>query len=128
MKNTLTILFLLLATAGFSQTVPDSAKAAQDQKARKRIESIRQEIIDGEKDFATAAKYYSMDPATAAQGGLFEHIKKGTFAPEFEAVAWKIPVNTVSEVIKSKYGYEILMVVARRADEIDVRHILIMPR
>src|ERR1051326_3124672 len=58
--------------------------------AREKIEGIRREILDGKKDFATAAILYSMDPGSAPNGGLYKNIQRGSFVPEFDAVAFKI--------------------------------------
>jgi peptidyl-prolyl cis-trans isomerase SurA len=62
------------------------------------------------------------------QGGVYKNIKKGTFSPEFDAVAFKVKVGDISEIYETKWGYNILQVDARRGDEIDVRQILIMPK
>src|ERR1035437_7429811 len=55
--------------------------------AKKHIESIRQEIISGKKDFATAAILYSMDPGSGPKGGLYKNMQRGQMVPEFDAVA-----------------------------------------
>lgn len=96
--------------------------------AKEKIESIRQEVISGKKDFATAAVINSMDPGSAPQGGLYTNIQRGTFVPEFDAIAFRSKEKEVSEVFETSFGYHILMVDSRRGDEIDVRHILIAPQ
>jgi len=96
--------------------------------AKEKLESIRKDIISGTKDFATAAILYSEDPGSASKGGLYEHMQRGSFLSEFDAVAFRMKEKEVSEVFETDYGYHILMVDARRGEEIDVRHILIIPQ
>ncbi|MBI3502026.1 MAG: peptidylprolyl isomerase [Bacteroidetes bacterium] len=96
--------------------------------AKEKIEEIRKDILNGKKDFATSAILYSMDPGSAPQGGLYKNIQRGSFVPEFDAVAFKIKEKDISEVFETEYGYHILMVEERRGDEMDVRHILIIPQ
>jgi peptidyl-prolyl cis-trans isomerase SurA len=128
MRKILLLGSLLLSIAGFSQTDTTAAhKAEVKAKAKKHLEFIREEITSGEKGFASAANMYSMDPSYA-QGGLYKNIKKGTFTPEFDAVAFKLKVGEVSPVFETKWGYNIIVVDAKRGDEIDVRMILIMPK
>ena len=131
MKKFLTILILTYGSSLFSQpTFSDSSNTtkAQFETAKKKIESIRNDIMNGKIDFASAAIKYSQDPGSAPQGGLYKNAPKGTFDPDFEAVALSIEVNKISEVFETRWGYHVLIVVARRGDEIDVRHILIMPQ
>ena len=96
--------------------------------AKQKIEELRKDIIEGRKDFATAAIINSMDPGSAPNGGLYKNIQRGTFVPEFDAVAFKMKEKEVSEVFETEYGYHILMVEEKRGEEIDVRHILIIPQ
>jgi peptidyl-prolyl cis-trans isomerase SurA len=95
--------------------------------AKEKLSALRDDIIAGRKDFATAAIINSMDPGSAPKGGLYENVQRGTFVPEFDAVAFRAKEKEVSEVFESKWGYHILKVESKRGDEIDVRHILIIP-
>ena len=121
---------VIISQVIFSQTHSDSSKVSEESKknAKKKIESIRNDIINGKIDFASAAIKYSQDPGSAANGGLLQKIEKGTFVPEFDAVAFSIKENTVSDIFETEYGYHILIVLDRRRDEIDVSHILIIPQ
>ncbi|MBI4929505.1 MAG: peptidylprolyl isomerase [Bacteroidetes bacterium] len=96
--------------------------------AKEKLETIRQEIIAGKKDFSTAAILYSEDPGSASKGGLYDHVQRGTFVPEFDAMAFRMKEKEVSEIFETDFGYHILMVEARRGEEIDVRHILLVPQ
>ncbi len=122
METIFTISIALFSIAGFSQR-DSSVQHKED--AKKRIESIRNEIISGKIDFASAAITYSMDQGSAPLGGLYKNIPRGTFVQEFEFVAWSLNPNVISEVFETQFGYHILLVEAKRGEEMDVRHILI---
>ena len=96
--------------------------------AKEKIDGIRKEVIAGTKDFATAAILYSQDPGSAPKGGLYKNVQRGTFVPEFDAVAFKMKEKEVSEVFETDYGFHFLMVESKRGEELDVRHILIIPQ
>lgn len=131
MKIILTVCTLVFCIAGFAQTdslfkYNTDPKAKEE--AKKKIESIRNDILAGKIDFATAAIKYSMDPGSASQGGLYKNMPRGAFVPEFETTAWSVKEKEISEVFESGYGFHFLMVDAKRGDTIDVRHILIIPK
>lgn len=96
--------------------------------AKERLEAIRKEVVSGSKDFATAAILYSQDPGSASKGGLYKNVQRGTFVTEFDAVAFRMKEGEVSDVFETDFGYHILTVDARRGEEIDVRHILLVPQ
>ncbi len=90
------------------------------------IEGLRARIMKGE-SFATLAALYSKDPGSASKGGLYEHIQRGQFVPEWDAQAFKIKQNEVSEVFETMYGYFIIQLIERRGEEVDARSLLIYP-
>jgi peptidyl-prolyl cis-trans isomerase SurA len=122
---------VLFSITGFAQTdssFQHTTDPKANEEARKEIEHIRNNIISGKTDFATAAITYSMDPGSAMKGGFLGTVHRGEMVPEFEAVSFNIQENVVSEVFETAFGYHILMVDAIRGNEIDVRHILIVPQ
>lgn len=95
--------------------------------AREKIASIRQRIMKGESSFATMAALYSQDPGSASKGGLYEGIQRGQFVPEWDAWAFKMKPNEISEVFETVYGYFIIQLIQRRGDIVDARSLLIAP-
>lgn len=93
--------------------------------AKEKLSDIRKEIVSGGKSFSTMATLYSMDPSSR-KGGLLT-INKTDFDPQFVAAAFRLQPGEVSPVIKSRFGYHIIKMVAKRGDEADVRHILVVP-
>ncbi len=96
-------------------------------KAIERLEKFRQELKEG-KDFAVLAGLYSEDPGSAAEGGDLGMQDKGTFVPEFDAVAFSLNNGEVSKVFKTQFGYHIMQMIERRGEKYNARHILLKPK
>lgn len=101
---------------------PEAKKAAKE-----KIEEIRGRVLAGKASFAAMAGLYSMDPGSANKGGLYEHIQRGQFVPEWDAWAFKLKQNEISEVFETVYGYFFIQLIERRGDEVDARSLLIAP-
>lgn len=99
---------------------------AERTKAMNRAEELRKKIEAGE-DFATLAKKFSDDPGSGPQGGDLGFVKRGTFVPAFEAMAYKLEPNQLSPVIETEFGFHIIQLIERRGNLIHCRHILIKP-
>ncbi|HEX6644987.1 MAG TPA: SurA N-terminal domain-containing protein [Gemmatimonadales bacterium] len=99
-------------------TPADSAAALQ------RARELRQEIVDGA-PFAEIAARESADPVSAQQGGDLGEWVRGQFDPAFDSVAFRIPLNTLSEPVLSSFGYHLIEVTSRRGDTAAARHILV---
>ncbi len=94
--------------------------------AKEKIEGLRQRILKGE-SFGSMAALYSMDPGSASKGGVYEHIPRGAFVPEWDAWAFKLKKDELSEVFETVYGYFIIQLIERRGEEVDARSLLIAP-
>jgi foldase protein PrsA len=70
---------------------------------------IKQKLADGA-DFAELAKEYSTDEGTKESGGELGFFAKGTMVTEFDDVAFTLPVNEISDPVKTEYGYHIIKV------------------
>jgi peptidyl-prolyl cis-trans isomerase SurA len=100
---------------------PEAKKAAKE-----FIESLRQRVLKGE-SFATLAALYSKDPGSASKGGLYPAVGRGEFVPEWDAWAFKLKPNEVSEVFETVYGYFFIQLVERRGEEVSARSLLYYP-
>jgi len=92
-----------------------------------KITELRDRILKGE-SFNTMALIYSDDKGSATHGGELGFFSRGDMVPEFEATAFKLKPDSISKIIETKYGYHILKLIDRKGDNINVRHILIMPK
>lgn len=102
-------------------TIDRAPTSADTAAALQRARSIRAEAL---KDFAAAAKV-SADSNSARNGGSLGKIRRGQTVPAFEQAAFSQPIGAVSEPILTPYGYHIVKVESRTADEAETRHILI---
>jgi len=103
---------------------PSSEEKAR---ARERLEAIRQEILSGQMEFAAAARAFSQDLGSARQGGYLGEFTRGRMVPEFEQVAFSVPIGEVSPVFETPFGFHILLVEKRVGNKAEARHILIQP-
>ncbi|UAB81003.1 peptidylprolyl isomerase [Marixanthomonas sp. SCSIO 43207] len=93
-----------------------------------RLNEIRRDIVENGASFATKAVLYSKDPGSSSKGGLYKGIqKKSPLAKEFIDTAFSLQEGEVSEPFETEFGFHILQVDKVRGQELDVRHILILP-
>jgi peptidyl-prolyl cis-trans isomerase C len=85
-----------------------NSEMTADQKAakRKQMEGILKRARAGE-DFAALAKEFSEDPGSKDKGGEYK-FPRGQMMPEFEAAAFSLNTNQVSDIVTTKYGYHII--------------------
>ena len=115
------------ATVSFRQIVikpvPDSVAR---RKAYQHAESLMVELRHGA-DFAGAAKRFSNDSASAAQGGELGWFRRGVMVKEFEDVAFRLRPGEISPPVETSFGFHIINVERTQPAEILARHILITP-
>jgi len=101
--------------------------AEEEEKAKNKINEIKQRILKGDK-FSTMAILYSEDPGTATKGGDLGMRSRFEYVPEFSAAAMKLKKDSISEIIKTQYGYHIIKMIDRKGEMLHVAHILIKPK
>ncbi|MGE5357010.1 MAG: peptidylprolyl isomerase [Deltaproteobacteria bacterium] len=104
-------------------TINENEKA----KAYEKVKSIKSKLESGEL-FENLAKKYSDDPGSAGKGGNLGWVKRGTFVPKFEAAAYTLKKNEISDIVETEYGYHIIQLLERRGNTINTRHILVKPQ
>lgn len=80
-----------------------------------KAEKIAKEAQTDKTKFAQLAKKYSEDPGSAKQGGDLGFFAKDQMVPEFAETAFSAKPDTVSNVVKSQFGYHIIYVQDRHA-------------
>jgi peptidyl-prolyl cis-trans isomerase C len=85
-----------------------NSELSEDQKTAKHkdMEGLLKRARSGE-DFAELAKKYSEDPGSKDKGGEYK-FPRGQMVPEFEAAAFSLSTNQVSDIVTTKYGYHII--------------------
>ncbi len=95
--------------------------------AKEKLAKVRSRIIDDGENFAELASLFSDDPGSAANGGELGWAKRGSYVPEFEAMAYSLEPGEISEIVETQFGFHILELLERRGNTIKLRHILIIP-
>ncbi len=103
--------------------VDKQVNAADSAAALARAESLRAEIQTGA-PFAEVAQRESSDTVSGSRGGDLGEWTRNTFDPAFEAAAFRLPLNTVSEPVLTPFGYHLIEITSRKGDTISGRHIL----
>lgn len=81
-------------------------------KDEKKAKSVLQQLIKANgKNFAALAKKYSEDAGSKGQGGDLDWSDGSNFVPEFGAALTKLKKGEFThELVKTKYGYHIILV------------------
>ncbi|MFN0117404.1 MAG: peptidylprolyl isomerase [Elusimicrobiota bacterium] len=81
--------------------------------ALNKAKAIKKELEKGA-DFIELAKQKSDGPS-AKTGGDLGYFSKGQMVPEFDKVAFILPVGSISDPIETEFGYHIMKVEEKRA-------------
>jgi peptidyl-prolyl cis-trans isomerase D len=76
---------------------------------RLKADDVLKQAKKGTK-FEDLAKKYSEDPGTKDKGGDLGWIAQGQTVPEFEKTAFSLPKGSISDVVKTQYGFHIIKV------------------
>ena len=94
--------------------VAPGAGAEVEAAAKQKADTIVQQLRGGA-SFAALAKQHSEDPSSAAVGGEMGWVEMGQTVEPFERAIFSVPLNTISEPIRSpEYGFHIVRVTERR--------------
>lgn len=92
------------------------------------LRKLKQDILDGNADFATLAKKYSEDPGSGAQGGDLGFFRRGELAPEYEATALGLRQGEISDPVETDFGIHMIQLLENRGTTFNTRHILLIPK
>ncbi len=84
-------------------------KATEEQKAevKQKMDSIYN-VVKGGANFEDVAKRESQDPGSARKGGQLPWFGRGEMVPEFEAVAYELAKDSISEPFATRYGVHVV--------------------
>jgi len=84
-----------------------------DEQARAIADGIKKQLDAKPDDFATIAKNQSADPGSKDDGGDLPPFPRGQMVKEFDEAAFSLPIDQISNPIKTRYGYHIIQVKKR---------------
>ncbi|SEU31456.1 peptidylprolyl isomerase [Paenibacillus sp. NFR01] len=87
-------------------------KERSDEDALKIAKEVKTKL-DGGADFAAIVKEYSDDTGSVENGGEYKDTALGGYVEEFKKAAQTLPLNTISDPVKTVYGYHIMEVESR---------------
>ena len=90
--------------------------------ASARLAEIRQRIVSGQTDFASAARETSQD-GSAAQGGDLGWANPGMYVPEFEDVMNRLGEGDLSKPVVTRFGVHLIQLTERRRAELGPREV-----
>jgi peptidyl-prolyl cis-trans isomerase SurA len=91
------------------------SEVVSEKDARHRMEDLKERLDNGEK-FEDLAKQYSED-GSASNGGDLGWVNPGDTVPEFEKTMNVLGLSEISPIIKTPFGFHILQVTERRAQD-----------
>ncbi|MCX8015459.1 MAG: peptidylprolyl isomerase, partial [candidate division WOR-3 bacterium] len=97
---------------------------AAEQNAQRKISEIYDIIVRGG-DFEEVAKSFSEDELSKSRGGYLGKIALEHLQPEVANVINNMKIGDISLPFRSKYGYEIVKLLNKRNNEIELSHIMI---
>lgn len=83
------------------------------EEAKHQIDNIYQQIKSG-KDFGVMAKQYSVDTASAIKQGDLGWVTADELVPQFAQAMDKLPLNQISQPVKSPFGWHLIQVLERK--------------
>jgi peptidyl-prolyl cis-trans isomerase SurA len=94
---------------------------------KEKLNGYRERVLKGDK-FSTLAVLYSQDPGSAVKGGELGFVGRNDLVPEFASVAFRLKEGEVSKIVETEYGYHIIQLIERLGEQINVRHLLQIPK
>ncbi|GIX44133.1 MAG: hypothetical protein D6691_08700 [Candidatus Hydrogenedentota bacterium] len=89
--------------------LPNQATTETRERTRRLAERIVQELRGGA-DFCELAMNYSQDRASAPKCGDLGYVSRGKMDPEFDKVAFSLPIGKISDVVATPRGFYIILV------------------
>ncbi|MCK5106024.1 MAG: peptidylprolyl isomerase [Elusimicrobiales bacterium] len=96
--------------------IEENASFLDKNKSLKRARDIKKKLDKGE-DFEDLAKLHSDDKESALRGGDLGYVFKGLLPEELETEALSMQVGKISKPVKTKFGYHIIKVEERKAEQ-----------
>ncbi len=87
------------------------------EEALKRTNELYESLVAGE-SFESVARLHTSDDTTRLKGGDLGWVNPGQLVPRFEEAASALPLNTISQPVRTQFGFHIILVEDRQ--EVDM--------
>ncbi len=94
--------------------LPQESPEEREAEVLAEIKEIQVKLADGA-NFAELAKEFSDDVVSGQNGGELGTFVRGQMVPEFEEVAFSQEVGTISEPVRTQFGYHLINVTGKEA-------------
>ena len=108
--------------------IKPKASESERQSTIDKLKGFRRDILENGSSFATKAVLYTDDAASRGEGGLMSINRKTPLVKEFREVVFSLREGEVSEPFETEYGFHIATVDKVKGDNLDIRHILLIPK
>lgn len=92
-------------------------EVVSENEARRRLDDIRERVVNGRAEFAEMARVHS-DDASAGRGGELDWVYPGDTVPDFERAMQELKIGEISRPVRTPFGYHLIQVLERRAADI----------
>jgi peptidyl-prolyl cis-trans isomerase SurA len=104
--------------------IPPLSGDAKD-RAFKFASAIRDSILNHGATIEDMARRHSADPSARQTGGLIPLMSMSDLVPEYSAASAALEPGQISEVVETVFGYHVIRLNRRVADQIETHHVLI---
>jgi peptidyl-prolyl cis-trans isomerase D len=88
--------------------VPQDSSTSYDKKQFEKAQLVLKILRENPDKFNELAQKYSDDTQSAKKYGELGSFKKGLMVKEFDAVVFNMKPNTISDIVKTQFGYHII--------------------
>lgn len=89
-----------------------------DNRAENMLKEFREQVINGEADFAELAKEHSADPGSALRGGELGWTDPEVYVPEFKNALAELEPGEYSQPVRSVHGWHLMQLIDRRQGDV----------
>jgi peptidyl-prolyl cis-trans isomerase SurA len=95
-----------------------TSEIVSESEARRRLQDLRERLVNGKADFGELARVHSDDTGSAVRGGELDWIYPGDTVPDFERALQELKPGELSDPVKTPFGYHLIQVLERRSSDV----------
>jgi peptidyl-prolyl cis-trans isomerase SurA len=88
-----------------------------EDKAKALLAKFKEDLLNGDADFAELAKEHSEDPGSALRGGELGWADPNAYVPAFKEALARLEPGEYSDPVRSVHGWHLLQLIDRRIDD-----------